>query len=873
MATHIVGGEMYYEDLGNNEYLITLIVYRDCDPNSNTNNTDFDPSASLGIYQSGELFDAIFIDLQQSNVEFVPVVLDNPCFVLPPNLCVERAMYETTVFLPESPFDYHLVYQRCCRNPTIVNLFLPENSGATFTTQIPGNTLTQEESSSPRFIAFPPVALCNNAEFTFDHSAFDPDGDSLVYEFCTPFLGGTPDAPAPSPPLGPPFVNITYAPGFTFNNPITSNPSFQIDPNTGLISGTATAPGQYVIGICVRELRNGIELSRSNRDFQFNVVECDPVIIAAIPEQESFCDGLTFQFSNTSTNGSFFEWDFGDPSTDLDVSVDPSPIYTYPDTGYYEVRLIANPGWSCADTAFATYAAFPELSPAIITVATGCFGSEATYTFQAGGQIEDPDATYTWDFGPQANPTSSNEFEPTEIYLGPPGDHEVTLTAVANGCEELSTVVVTVPEIPVAIIEDQDTFCDDFSYDFGNLSENAANYTWDFGDLNTDNDVSNLFSPSYTYPGPGQYTVRLTAFSAQGCPATDEKLFDIQTLLAPRFDAPDAQCFDGHSVDLEAEGSEFDNSTITWSFGDGVNPESSNQIAVNNIVFPEPGYQIIELRISENGCDRTFVDSLLLIPNPTVDLSLIGNEGCPPLTVNFENLSEAEIPLLYFWEFGDGESSDEMAPSHVYTQSGTYDVSLTIESVLGCIVTETIEVEDAVFIYPEPQAGFIVTPNELSIFDSNVSIQDTSIGSVACIMNMGDGTTIEDCNFEYLYDQAGIIELTQTVINEFGCADDATRYIIIQDFAFYAPNAFSPNEDGLNDVFHPVMLGISKYEMRIYDRWGELIFETQNQDEPWVGNVKGGNHYAENGVYIFKVKVNDMLGLGHEFTGHIALIR
>ena len=138
---------------------------------------------------------------------------------------------------------------------------------------------------------------------------------------------------------------------------------------------------------------------------------------------------------------------------------------------------------------------------------------------------------------------------------------------------------------------------------------------------------------------------------------------------------------------------------------------------------------------------------------------------------------------------------------------------------------------------------------------------------------MGDGTTIEDCNFEYLYDQAGIIELTQTVINEFGCADDATRYIIIQDFAFYAPNAFSPNEDGLNDVFHPVMLGISKYEMRIYDRWGELIFETQNQDEPWVGNVKGGNHYAENGVYIFKVKVNDMLGLGHEFTGHIALIR
>jgi len=872
-ATHIVGGEMYYEAWGNNEYLITLKVYRDCDPNSNTNNTDFDPSASIGIYQSGALFESIFINLDQTDVEFVPVVLDNPCFVLPPNLCVERAIYETVIVLPESPFDYHLVYQRCCRNPTIVNLFLPENTGATFTTQIPGTNLTNQLNSSPRFVSFPPVALCNNAEFFFDHSAFDPDGDSLVYEFCTPFHGGTPDEPAPTPPLGPPFVNVTYAAGFSFNDPITADPNFTIDPQTGFLSGTATAPGQYVIGICVREFRNGIELTRSNRDFQFNVVECDPVIIAAIPDQEIFCDGLTFQFSNSSENGTFFEWDFGDPNTSLDVSSLESPIYTYPDTGYYEVRLIANPGWPCADTAFASFAAFPELSPAIISVNSGCLGSEATFDFTAGGQIEDPEATYSWDFGPNANPSSSNEFSPIDIYLGPPGDIEITLTVVANDCEEVATAVVSIPEIPVAIIEDQDTFCGAFTYTFGNLSENAVNYSWDFGEIGTDNDVSNLETPTYTYPSSGEYTVTLTAFSEEGCPSTDEKSFDIQTLLAPRFYVPDPQCFDGHSVDLIAEGSEFENSNVIWTFEDGVNPGMSDEILVQDIEFPAPGYQIIELRIIENGCDRSYTDSLRLIPNPVVNLSIEGAEGCPPLLVDFENQSESTIPLVYSWQFGDGNSSDEMNPSHTYTQPGHYDVKLTIQSASGCIVTESIQVDSAVYIYPKPTAGFIVNPDELSIFDPVISIQDTSIGSIACFMDMGDGIEVEDCSFNYEYSTAGIIEITQSVVNEFGCTDDTHRFIIIEDFAFYAPNAFSPNEDGLNDVFLPLMVGVSEYDIEIYDRWGELIFETENLEEPWVGNVKGGDHYAENGIYIYKVKLNDMLGLGHEFSGHITLIR
>jgi len=103
-ATHIVGGEIFYESLPNNNYLITLIVYRDCGP-ANVNQTDFDQSASVGIFSttSGNLYDNFLIQLIESNVSEVPIVLENPCFVLPPDLCVEQAIYQTTVNLPMTP--------------------------------------------------------------------------------------------------------------------------------------------------------------------------------------------------------------------------------------------------------------------------------------------------------------------------------------------------------------------------------------------------------------------------------------------------------------------------------------------------------------------------------------------------------------------------------------------------------------------------------------------------------------------------------------------------------------------------------------------------------------------------------------------------
>ncbi len=198
-ATHFIGGEVGYEQIGADTYIITLTVFRDCGPN-NTNDTGFDAQAPIGIYENGTLILNLEMDFSTAVVSNLNFDLNNPCLTLPPEVCIERAVYSSTITLPDSQFGYDLVYQRCCRNPSIVNIQFPEDSGATFWAQIPPTNLAAQ-NSSPIFNNLLPVALCANVAFVFDHSATDLDGDELVYAFCDPMLGADPDFPAPSPPL------------------------------------------------------------------------------------------------------------------------------------------------------------------------------------------------------------------------------------------------------------------------------------------------------------------------------------------------------------------------------------------------------------------------------------------------------------------------------------------------------------------------------------------------------------------------------------------------------------------------------------------------------------------------------------------------
>jgi gliding motility-associated-like protein len=145
---------------------------------------------------------------------------------------------------------------------------------------------------------------------------------------------------------------------------------------------------------------------------------------------------------------------------------------------------------------------------------------------------------------------------------------------------------------------------------------------------------------------------------------------------------------------------------------------------------------------------------------------------------------------------------------------------------------------------------------------------------VDCFYSFGDGGGLEGCNVQYMYSDGGTFTITQTVVNEFGCTNTAEGQVSVSGSVFYAPTAFTPDGDGLNDVWLPVVRGVSSYSMRITNRWGELVFETDDPEEPWLGQMgPDGQHYCPNGVYLYQVVYVDQIGYPRVAEGHVHIAR
>ncbi|MEM6344467.1 MAG: PKD domain-containing protein [Bacteroidota bacterium] len=287
-ATHIVGAELFYEclDPTNSTYELTLKLYRDCQ----NGQAPYDPTITLFIFngQTGSIFQTISVPIPPQTPQ-IQANFSN-CFISPPQLCVEEGIYSTVITLPPSTQGYNIAWARCCRNQAIDNLSSPLNEGVTFLAQVPPSNLATC-NSMPTFTQVPPIFLCSNELFAFDHSAIDPDGDSLSYALTDPYTGtnfsglgaGNPNFGGNQPivdpttnPMGPPpYNNVIFLPGFNFLDPFGSG-NFTIDAQTGFITVTPNQTGIFVFSISVFEWRNGQLLSENRRDFQIHVLNCLP---------------------------------------------------------------------------------------------------------------------------------------------------------------------------------------------------------------------------------------------------------------------------------------------------------------------------------------------------------------------------------------------------------------------------------------------------------------------------------------------------------------------------------------------------------------------------------------------------------------------
>ncbi|MFK7978969.1 MAG: PKD domain-containing protein, partial [Saprospiraceae bacterium] len=343
-ATHIIGGEMNYQCLGNNEYQISLTVYRDC----YLGEAPLDDTAYVAIFdRTGKLIETLPILL--GSIDSIQQV--DACLLIPPNICVETTTYIDTINLLPQTGGYHLAYQRCCRNETILNIIDPLNTGATYDVLLTEAAMLSCNNSPIKKIE-PPTFVCVNRPLVWDNSAIDMEGDSLVYRLCTPLDGGISiDNPRPRPALPPPYDTVVWnAPTYDLNN-ILGGTALRIDRQTGLLTGTPNTIGQFVVGICIDEYRNGQFLSTTRRDFQYNVIPCEDIVAQfELPAEQ--CEDLSISpINQTQGEPDGFLWKFlNKKSQVIGTSIEKKPSYTFPDTGNYIVRLIINPNSICTDS-------------------------------------------------------------------------------------------------------------------------------------------------------------------------------------------------------------------------------------------------------------------------------------------------------------------------------------------------------------------------------------------------------------------------------------------------------------------------------------------------------------------------------------------
>jgi gliding motility-associated-like protein len=876
-------------------------VYRDCINGI----PPFDNPAFLTVFEgSGIVITTLNLNII-SNTN-VPPSNNSPCApTTAGNACVEEAIYEGIVNLPPRAGGYIIAYQRCCRNGTILNLTNPGGVGATYWEHIPGPE-TATINNSPRFTNRPPIYICKGIPIAFNHVATDPDGDSLVYNLCTPFDGldgccpvvGTlpalPGGQCSSPPFScpstntpPPYDPVPFSGPYSSSYPMASSPAININSSTGFLNGVPNIIGQWVVGVCVSEYRNGDLIGVHYRDFQFNVINCPYVVSADILSQTTtnngqgtgYCNGFTISYSNNSFNGNSYHWDFGDPTTLADTSKLFNPTYTFPGPGDYTVTLYVNPKTPCGDTATEVFHVDSLILPDYLVPSSQCFLGN-NFTFNGGGSFPKT-SNIQWTFGANATPSVATTPTVTNVTFNTPGDYPIKFSVFKNGCSATVTETISVWQSPVASIEPVPSAgCDPVSITFTNTSTAGTpmTYLWTFSDGTT----STLQNPTHTFSPPGVYGFSLSVTTNQKCIDTSQVLAANSITVFPSpianfsYASATGQCLDNNNFD-------FTNATVftipgitSWDFGPAASTQTSSVQNVPDITFNTKGSHTITLVANEGGCLDTAKKVIELFDNPVASHEPVIDLGCDPMSVRFINTSTSDSPLSYLWTFSDGTSSTQANPLHIFSPPGVYDYTLTIMTDSKCIDTSQITSVSSITVNPSPIANFVASPLVTTIFDPDIFFFNTSGTSdiITWYYNFADGSGSSEINPMHTYSTWGDYYVTQTVTNSYACPNTMTILVrVLPEFRFWIPNAFTPgNKDKLNDVFKPIVFGVEDYTFMVFNRWGELIYKTNDTEEGWNGTFKGAPSPLD--VYIWKCEFKNIVSKENESrVGHVTLVR
>ena len=682
-ASHIVGGSISYRCLGNHDYEITVRVYRDCFYGAS--NAQFDDPASVGIF-AGINTNTLITHLSIPFIEddTIEAVLDD-CFFVPSDVCVHTTTYRDTVTLAHSAVGYQIVYQRCCRNQTINNIIEPDMTGASYKIDLTSEAL-EECNSSPVFNDYPPIFICVGRPIEFDHSATDANGDSLAYKLCTPLSGATFTNPQPQPPNFPPYDPVVWQQGFSLDNLLggTGAP-LAIDSNTGLLTGEPTIQGQYVVGVCVEEYRNGELLSVTRRDFQYNVGMCEQVN-ALIDAPDAQCENLTVEFTGeNSEHTDSYEWYFdylNDPSI---TSTEANPSYTYPDTGTYTVMLIADPGRPCVDTTFHDiFLQLNSLTADFLIETFDCLDSSVVALIDLSFDPISMPIAWEWEIIFNQDTIYSTEQNPV-ISLPINVSGTATLTATSqNGCIQTVTQNFTTGgDSPGDNIPDTVMVC-------------AGNGVMLNPEVDTSTSYNYLWSPAEglddpNSPNPIATVDANTIYAVSVSPINNvcsfTKEVNVIVFEPPVLDYSTESSCDGLRVTFSNQSQNTD--SFSWTIGDLIFNNENPTVTFDSAGF----YDIILVGDIRELCPDTLRQTIEVREKTLQAAIEVELSNCTPdsVTVNFldASINSEDNTVAWEWTFNNGETSNLQTPSLMLTNDQEIIATLRITTEEGC--TDTVQ--------------------------------------------------------------------------------------------------------------------------------------------------------------------------------------
>ncbi|RFC53759.1 PKD domain-containing protein [Brumimicrobium aurantiacum] len=649
---------------------------------------------------------------------------------------------------------------------------------------------------------------------------------------------------------------------------IEFTPTF--DVHEIIIGPPCNLPSGYTGGVCVPYFfYDDLTLATIN---DFNSLE--------LSRSGSFCTGDLSLSATADSTGGTWQWYYdgiallGETSSTLDVTALGNGPGKY--TAKYTKGTDCETEYIILDP--------PQMPIPDFHFSDVCLGE--TMVFSDSSEIDTSGGVFIDSWRWSIDTLDNSISQDTSYHFTDPGTYDIQLFVEGNNsCKDSITQSVVVHPSPIADFE-FDTLCNQIISDFTNLSTVSSgvidSWNWNFDDGNT----SSIEHPINTFVLDSIYNVQLIVETTQGCRDTIVK--EVIVYPIPNVD------FETSDVCLEEQSDFIDLSTISnlntinsivdwsWDFGDGTTSSVQNP----NHVFDSDGvYNVNLMVVSNHGCEIDTTKTVIIHPLPEVSFIGFDIEGCSPICPDISSTtiinSSSSINSLT-WTLSNGSiyTGNEFTTCFESLNNGSnyYDVILTAISNQGCVAEHTEN--DFITVHHNPIADFEYEPEAPTVIQSEIEFFNTSQYADTYEWTFGSHGNSTEVHpmFEFppVTDQHFVILVAKTHED---CMDTIVKLIdLLDEIVFYIPNTFTPDNDLVNQVFQPVFTSgfdPQYFTLTIYNRWGELIFESNDATKGWDGTYGvGSNRQAQPGIYTWKITFKETMSEAkHTHTGHVNLMR